>query len=51
MAGIGFTMSIFIATLAYKPDELQVISKIAILCASVIAGIIGYIYLSRQLRD
>lgn len=51
MAGIGFTMSIFIATLAYKPEELQVISKIAILCASVIAGIIGYVYLKIQLKN
>lgn len=51
MAGIGFTMSIFIATLAYKPEDLQVISKIAILCASVIAGIFGYVYLKMQLKN
>jgi NhaA family Na+:H+ antiporter len=45
IAGIGFTMSIFIATLAYNEEELQVISKIAIIAGSVIAGCIGYAYL------
>lgn len=45
IAGIGFTMSIFIATLAYQEEELQVISKIAILAGSVIAGILGYCWL------
>ncbi|HEX5554397.1 MAG TPA: Na+/H+ antiporter NhaA [Chitinophagaceae bacterium] len=45
IAGIGFTMSIFIATLAYPEEELQVIAKIAIIAASVIAGTIGYLYL------
>lgn len=42
IAGIGFTMSIFIATLAYKGEELQVISKIAIIAGSVISGVMGY---------
>ncbi|TAN19464.1 MAG: Na+/H+ antiporter NhaA [Chitinophagaceae bacterium] len=45
IAGIGFTMSIFIATLAYKEEEWQVLSKIAIIAGSVIAGISGYFYL------
>lgn len=45
IAGIGFTMSIFIATLAYKEEEWQVLSKIAIMTGSVIAGISGYVYL------
>jgi NhaA family Na+:H+ antiporter len=44
MAGIGFTMSIFIATLAYGDASLQVTSKIAIMIASFIAGISGYAY-------
>lgn len=42
IAGIGFTMSIFIATLAFKEEELQVISKIAIIAGSVLSGAIGY---------
>ncbi|TAM98951.1 MAG: Na+/H+ antiporter NhaA [Chitinophagaceae bacterium] len=46
IAGIGFTMSIFIATLAYKEEELQVISKIAIIVGSVISGVAGYYFLN-----
>ncbi|MCF6404707.1 Na+/H+ antiporter NhaA [Chitinophaga filiformis] len=45
IAGIGFTMSIFISTLAYSSAEWQIISKIAIIAASLLAGIIGYCYL------
>ncbi|MGH2644819.1 MAG: Na+/H+ antiporter NhaA, partial [Chitinophagaceae bacterium] len=45
IAGIGFTMSIFIATLAYKEEELQVISKIAIIVGSVLSGLLGYFFL------
>jgi NhaA family Na+:H+ antiporter len=46
LAGVGFTMSIFIATLAY-PDQQQLVelSKIAILFASTVAGIWGYVAL------
>jgi NhaA family Na+:H+ antiporter len=45
IAGIGFTMSIFISTLAYTTAEWQIISKIAVIAASLLAGIIGYCYL------
>lgn len=45
IAGIGFTMSIFISTLAYTQVEWQTISKIAIIAASLLAGGIGYLYL------
>lgn len=46
LAGIGFTMSIFVSLLAF-PDEVefQNISKISILIASVLSGITGYILL------
>lgn len=45
LAGIGFTMSIFIAMLSFS-DEMQITeAKFAILCASVISGIGGFIYL------
>ena len=45
LAGIGFTMSIFITVLAF--DEIEIInhSKIAILIASLAAGVFGFIYL------
>lgn len=43
LAGIGFTMSIFISELAFHGDVLIPISKVSILSASVVAGIIGYL--------
>lgn len=48
LAGIGFTMSIFIATLAYTNPEWQVYSKIAVMTASLIAGLAGYFYLHKR---
>lgn len=43
LAGIGFTMSIFIANLAYPTgSDLVPLAKIAILFASLLAGLIGY---------
>lgn len=43
LAGIGFTMSIFIALLSFKGHpEIQDAAKFAILVASVIAGLAGY---------
>jgi Na+:H+ antiporter, NhaA family len=45
LAGIGFTVSIFVADLAYQHPEALNVSKFAILCASVIAGLFGYVLL------
>ncbi len=45
LAGIGFTMSIFITMLAFKDPTLVVNSKIAILCASLIAAVGGLLIL------
>ena len=43
LAGIGFTMSIFIALLSFKGHaEIQDEAKFAILIASIISGIAGY---------
>ncbi|KXK07745.1 MAG: Na(+)/H(+) antiporter NhaA [Nitrospira sp. OLB3] len=41
LAGIGFTMSLFIAGLAFPPGPLQLSAKVGILCASTSAGIVG----------
>ena len=46
LAGIGFTMSIFITLLAFDDTSIINDSKIAILISSVIAGIIGYLWLN-----
>ncbi|MDO9257504.1 MAG: Na+/H+ antiporter NhaA [Bacteroidales bacterium] len=45
LGGIGFTMSIFITLLAFDEDALINSSKIAILVASTVAGIVGFITL------
>ena len=44
LAGIGFTMSLFIANLAFEGVTLE-LSKVGVLGASTVAGIIGYVIL------
>lgn len=51
LAGIGFTMSIFITLLAFDQNELFTQSKIAILIASFAAGILGYVWLRITLKS
>ena len=46
LAGIGFTMSVFIALLSFSTIEYQIQAKFAILVSSVLAGISGYVFLS-----
>jgi NhaA family Na+:H+ antiporter len=45
LAGIGFTMSIFVTILAFDNAEIINHAKIAILVASLTAGVFGFIYL------
>ncbi len=45
LAGIGFTMSIFIAMLAFNDTQTQDIAKSVVLIASVIAMVAGYLWL------
>jgi NhaA family Na+:H+ antiporter len=46
LGGIGFTMSIFITNLAFAGDAAVInASKMAILLASVTAGVVGFIWL------
>lgn len=51
LAGIGFTMSIFIALLAFDSPYLITESKISILLGSLLSGIVGYVYLSLVLKN
>ncbi|WP_170311718.1 Na+/H+ antiporter NhaA [Pedobacter nototheniae] len=45
LAGIGFTMSIFIALLSFS-DPLHILeAKFAILTASVLSGVVGFVFL------
>ena len=48
LCGVGFTMSLFIATLAFGPSPLLDAAKTGILLASAIAGVLGYAVLRRQ---
>jgi Na+:H+ antiporter, NhaA family len=48
LGGIGYTMSIFIALLAFDDLSLQSFSKAAILSASVLSGIVGFIILKKS---
>lgn len=50
LAGIGFTMSIFITLLAFDDADIVNNSKIAILIASIVAGAIGFFWLKRTLK-
>uniref|UniRef100_I2Q1U4 Na(+)/H(+) antiporter NhaA n=1 Tax=Desulfovibrio sp. U5L TaxID=596152 RepID=I2Q1U4_9BACT len=51
LAGIGFTMSIFIADLAFgQAGDLGGQAKVAILAASTVAGILGYLVLLATTR-
>ena len=54
LAGIGFTMSIFIASLAFADQSLLSAAKLSVLCASAIAAVIGLSWgwvLSRKGRE
>jgi NhaA family Na+:H+ antiporter len=47
LAGIGFTVAIFISGLAYTDDELVEEAKLGILAASVLAAVVGALILRR----
>ncbi len=48
LSGIGFTMCLFITTLAYTNETEITQAKIAIFVASIIAGILGYLILNTE---
>jgi NhaA family Na+:H+ antiporter len=45
VAGIGFTVSIFISNLAFGRGDLVAEAKVAILAASALMGVAGYLAL------
>jgi len=47
LAGIGFTMSLFIAGLAFGTSDILTMAKAGILVASLISGTVGAVILSR----
>ncbi|MFA5620568.1 MAG: Na+/H+ antiporter NhaA [Weeksellaceae bacterium] len=48
LASIGFTMSLFITSLAFTNEEHITQAKIGIFVASIIGGILGYLILNKQ---
>lgn len=51
VAGIGFTMSVFIAMLAFSEEEARATAKIATLLASLVSGLGGYVYLRSLFKN
>ena len=49
LAGVGFTMSLFVTDLAFRDDRLASTAKVAIIAASVIASAWGALVLQRVL--
>jgi Na+:H+ antiporter, NhaA family len=50
LAGVGFTMSVFISLLAFTNHQIIVQAKLSILVASATAGIAGFFYLKSVLK-
>ena len=50
LGGVGFTMAIFVANLAYDGEALITAAKLGILVASLVAGIAGFALLFAQAR-
>lgn len=51
LAGIGFTMSIFITLLAFDDQTVITNSKFVILLTSLAAGTVGFLFLKRTLKN
>lgn len=50
LGGVGFTMAIFVANLAFVSPEYVMIAKVAILAASLVAGVAGFAFLFIQAK-
>ena len=51
LAGVGFTVALFISGLSFEDEPSVATAKVAVLAASLAAGIIGYFYLRLSLKD
>jgi NhaA family Na+:H+ antiporter len=45
LAGIGFTMSLFIGALAFEDPALQAATKMGVLAGSLVAAVLGSLWL------
>lgn len=51
LAAIGFTMSLFITSLAFQHEEYMMQAKIGIFAASIVGGFLGYVFLNRYSKQ
>jgi Na+:H+ antiporter, NhaA family len=51
LAGVGFTVALFISGLSFGDEALVATAKVAVLAASLAAGTIGYFYLRFSLSN
>jgi NhaA family Na+:H+ antiporter len=51
LAGVGFTVALFISGLSFEDPALVATAKVAVLAASLAAGVIGYLFLRLTLKD
>ena len=51
LGGIGFTMSLFITSVAVLPGDISDVAKVSIMIASVVAGALGYTLLIITSRE
>jgi NhaA family Na+:H+ antiporter len=49
VAGVGFTMSLFVSGLAFDDASIIANAKVGILAASLLSGIVGYVVLNKSL--
>ncbi len=49
LAGVGFTMSLFVSDLAFDDAGIIASAKVGILAASLLSGIVGYVVLNKSL--
>ena len=50
LGGVGFTMAIFVANLAYDSELAVTTAKAAVLLASTVAGVVGFLLLLTEAR-
>lgn len=50
LGGVGFTMAIFVANLAYADPSHVATAKLGILLASLVAGVVGFLFLLVQAK-
>jgi NhaA family Na+:H+ antiporter len=49
--GVGFTVAIFVANLAFRGDEMLELAKLGIMLGSLVAGVAGYLVLRLTRRS